>query len=111
MIDYNNNALLTPSNLVEAIIDKAEDFNRLISSGEDRPLELLDSITSLKDEIDELKACLEMWDWFNTQLATTDTEDEAIEATLQMYGDRFGMDTNSSGGNLKRLLKAFIEDK
>jgi hypothetical protein len=45
MLEYDNNPLLLPGNLVEAIIERAEDYNRLISSGEDRPRELLDSIS------------------------------------------------------------------
>jgi hypothetical protein len=108
MLEYDNNPLLLPGNLVEAIIERAEDYNRLISSGEDRPRELLDSISSLKDEIDELKASLEMWDWFDTCLVTSDTEEDAIEATLQMYGDRFG---DNSRSNLENMLRAFLENK
>ena len=54
MPDYNDNHLLLPGKLVDDIIDRAEDYNRLISS-EDRPQELHDSISSLKDEVDEPK--------------------------------------------------------
>jgi len=114
MPDYNNNRLQLPGNLVNAIIEKAEvykdllDENQLSGTDKNGALELLDSISDLKEELDELKACLEMWDWFNTQLVTTDTEGEAIEATLQMYGDRFG---ESSRYNLETMLISFIENK
>ena len=108
MTDYNDNHLLLPGKLVDDIIDRAEDYNRLISSGEDRPQELLDSISSLKDEIDELKESLEMWDWFNTCLVTSDTEEDAIESTIQIYGDKFG---DNSRSNLENMLRAFIDNK